>query len=90
MWCKVIIVSALSQRKRAERERERERELDNNHECKSSEEMRASLEKYNCEKSDDEKKDNVIFSMDAKQLYPSMRIESCMRTVKELILKSDI
>ena len=67
--------------------------LDNDtdhHEVMSSEEMRAGLEEYNVKTPDEIKKNCVIFSMDVKALYPSLRTPSCCRAVKEMIMKSDL
>ena len=64
--------------------------FEDSHECKSSEEMRSLIDKYNDENSSGDKKKGVIFGMDAKALFPSLRIDSCMRAVKDLIKNSDI
>ena len=64
--------------------------VEDSHECKSSEEMRSLIDKYNDENSSGDKKKGVIFGMDAKALFPSLRIDSCMRAVKDLIKNSDI
>ena len=61
--------------------------IEDHHECKSSEEMRASLEKFNnLEQSVREK--CVILSMDVKALYPSMQWDDIVIAVKEMIMKS--
>ena len=64
--------------------------VDDNNECKSSEEMRAFIEKFNSETLTETKLKCIIFSMDVKALFPSLRIEACMKAVTELIEKSDI
>ena len=44
--------------------------VNNHNQCKSSEEMRANLDAYNRNTSEESKKKSVMFSMDAKKLYP--------------------
>ena len=57
-------------------------------ECKSSEEMRASFEKFNDEDDIEMKKECRVISMDVKALYPSMEWEEITTAVKELIENS--
>ena len=64
--------------------------IENHHQFKSSEELRAALDAFNENNNDDDKKKSVMFGMDAKQLYPSLTVEMCMRAVKRLIENSDI
>ena len=61
--------------------------IEDSHECRSSEEMRASLEEFNkLDKSVREK--CVLLSMDVKALYPSMQWNDILIAVKEMILNS--
>ena len=57
-------------------------------ECKSSEEMRASFEKYNDEEEPAVKKQCRVISMDVKALYPSMEWGEIIKSVEELIENS--
>ena len=64
--------------------------VENHHEVRSSEEMRAAFEKYNTETDADTKKQCKILSMDVSALFPSMSRKSCLVAVKEMILESDL
>ena len=46
--------------------------LEDTSECKSSEELRASLEAFNDNVDSETRKQCIILSMDVKALYPSM------------------
>ena len=50
-----------------------------NSKCKSSEEMRASFEIFNTTVSVTIRKKTVLFSMDTKKLYPSLRKKVCKK-----------
>ena len=62
--------------------------IDDSHEVKSSEEMRADFEKYNREVSDTKKKKCKVLSQDMKALFPSIRLKTAKVSVKKLILRS--
>ena len=62
--------------------------IDQSHECKSSEEMRAGFEYFNKNVDVGTRRKTAIFSMDAKKLYPSLRKFVCKNAVKWLIRKS--
>ena len=59
------------------------------HECMSSEEMRAAFENFNdC---DEKVREGCkIISMDVKALYPSMKWDAIVIAVKEMIIKSEM
>ena len=63
---------------------------DHKYECKSSEEMRNCLETFNNSNDTETKKKPVAFSMDAKKLFPSMKVGACMRSVHHMIENNDI
>ena len=62
--------------------------IEDHHEVRSSEEMRASFEKFNTEVSEDDRLKCKIISNDMKALYPSMKIKTAKVAVKEMILRS--
>ena len=51
--------------------------------------MRAAIDHFNKE-SAEIRKECVVYSMDVKALFPSMKVETSMLAVKELIEDSDI
>ena len=61
--------------------------IEESHECKSSEEMRAALEEFN-NYSKNIRDKCVLLSMDVKALYPSMQWDDIVLAVKEMIEKS--
>ena len=64
--------------------------VQDHHSVKSSEEMRASWEKYNLETPPENKKRCHVLSMDVHALYPSMSVEQCKLAVMELIINSEL
>ena len=64
--------------------------VDDHHEARSSEEMRASWQRYNLETPADVKKRCHVLSMDVVALYPSMSVEQCKLAVMDLILNSEL
>ena len=62
--------------------------IEDHHEVRSSEEMRASFERFNTEVSEADRRKCKIISTDIKALYPSMRIKTAKVAVKEMILRS--
>ena len=61
--------------------------IEDHHECKSSEEMRAALEDFN--KFDRTVRENcVLLSMDVKALYPSMQWDDIVIAVQDMIVKN--
>ena len=64
--------------------------IEDHHQFKSSEELRAALDEFNENTSENDKKKSVMFGMDVKKLYPSLTVEMCMKAVKKLIENSDI
>ena len=63
--------------------------VQNNTECRSSEEMRAAFNDFNNQSSEIKQKCEII-SMDVKALYPSMSWVEIIKSIKWLILKSDM
>ena len=63
--------------------------VENNTECRSSEEMRAAFDIFNNEEKQTKLR-CVILSMDVKALYPSMSWEEIIKSVKWLIMKSNM
>ncbi len=57
-------------------------------ECRSSEQMKATLEQFNAEDQETKSKCQII-SMDVKALYPSMRVEEVVTAVREMIEQSE-
>ena len=64
--------------------------VDTHYECRSSEEMRSSFEKFNAETDAATKKQSRLLSMDVAALYPSMSRENCKIAVKEMIISSSM
>ena len=63
--------------------------LEDEHECKSSEQMRAAFEKFNS--LDKETRMNCrVISMDVRALYPSMTWEEIVCSVKDMIMRSQM
>ena len=63
--------------------------LEDEHECKSSEQMRAAFEEFN-ELDRESRKGCRVISMDVKALYPSMTWKEIVCSVKEMIMKSQM
>ena len=63
--------------------------VENSTECRSSEEMRAAFTDFN-RKSRESKLKCQIISMDVKALYPSMTWDESVKSVKWMIMKSNM
>ena len=64
--------------------------VEDHREVRSSEEMRASFERYNSGTDPEAKKHCVVLSMDAKDLYGSMTLQESKLAVIDMINGSDL
>ena len=64
--------------------------IDDHHEVRSSEEMRAGFEEFNNNVDEATRKKCKIKSADIKALFPSMSVKLSRLAVKKMILKSDL